>query len=151
MAKPLPFQAPKADPKMELQRRLVEAPHRHAEALIVFYELLGEAHKQGLLDALHGAVAAKDTIATEAAKYAAEPVNINTLRHILAVGKMVGSLDPEPIAKLARETYGAMREHKQASEPPSMWQLFKRMFHADTRRGLAFLTSMLAALGRASR
>lgn len=151
MANPLPFQPPKADPRMELQRRLAEAPHRHAEALIVFYELLGEAHKQGLLDAMHGAIAAKDTIATEAAKYAVEPVNINTLRHILAVGKMVGSLDPEPIARLASETYGAMRQQKQQSEPPSMWQLFKRMFHSDTRRGLAFVTSMLAALGRATR
>ena len=151
MAKPLPFQPPKADPQMELQRKLAEAPHRHAQALIVFYELLGEAHKQGLLDALHGAIAAKDTIATEAATYAADPVNINTLRHILAVGKMVGSLDPDPIAKLARETYSAMQQQKQQSAPPSMWQLVKRMFHADTRRGLAFVTSMLAALGRATR
>ncbi|MFP5236020.1 MAG: DUF1641 domain-containing protein [Acidobacteriota bacterium] len=151
MAKPLPFQPPTADPQMELQRKLAEAPHRHAEAIIVFCELLGEAHKQGLLDALHGAIAAKDTIATEAAKYAAEAVNINTLRHILAVGKMVGSLDPAPISRLARETSDALQQQKKQTEPPSIWQLFKRMFHADTRRGLAFVTSMLAALGRATR
>lgn len=151
MAKPLPFTPPHADPRMELQRRLAEAPHRHAEALIVFYELLGEAHDQGLLDALHGAIKAKDTMITELARYVADPVNIDTLRHIVAVGKMVGSLDPAPISKLAEEAYQARQHNQRPHKPPSLWQLFRRLFHEDTRRGLAFITSMLAALGRATR
>jgi uncharacterized protein YjgD (DUF1641 family) len=74
-----------------------------------------------------------------------------TQRHGIAVGKMLGSLDPEPISKLAAEAYAAMETHRQQKEPPSMWQLARRMFHRDTRRGLAFVTSMLGALGRASR
>ncbi len=151
MANPLPFTPRNVDPRMELQRRLAAAPNQHAEALLVAYDLLQEAHDQGILDALHGAIHAKDTIAGLAAEFAADPVNLNALRHVIAVGKMVGSFDPEPISKLAKETYAAMEAHRQATEPPSMWQLARRMFHRDTRRGLAFLTSMLAALGRASR
>jgi len=36
-------------------------------------------------------------------------------------------------------------------DAPSMSQLIRRLFHRDTRRGLAFVTAMLAALGRATR
>ena len=151
MAQPVEFTPKKADPRVELQRRLAAAPNEHAEALLVAYDLLEEAHRQGILDALHGAVKAKDTIVSLLAKFGAEPVNINALRHVIAVGQMVGSFDPEPISNLAREANAAMESQRRQSRPPSLWQLFKRMTHPDTRRGLSFVTSMLAALGRAWR
>ena len=73
------------------------------------------------------------------------------MRHVIAVGQMVGSFDPEPISNLAREAYTAMETQRRESRPPSLWQLFKRMTHPDARRGLSFVTSMLGALGRAWR
>lgn len=151
MAQPVPFTPHKADPRIELQRRLAAAPNEHAEALLVAYDLLGEAHDQGLLDALHGAIKAKDTIITLLAKFGTEPVNINALRHLIAVGQMVGSFDPEPISNLAKEACVAMETQRREVRPPSLWQLFRRMSHPDARRGLSFVTSMLAALGRAWR
>ena len=151
MAQPIAFTPQKTDPKFELQRRLAAAPNEHAEALLVAYDLLEEAHKQGILDALHGAVKAKDTIISLLAKFGAEPVNINALRHVIAVGQMVGSFDPEPISNLAKEAHTAMETESRESRPPSLWQLYKRMKQPDTRRGLSFVTSMLAALGRAWR
>lgn len=149
MAQPIAFTPQKADPRTELQRRLAAAPSEHAEALLVAYDLLEEAHKQGILDALHGAVKAKNTIVSLAAGFAAEPANMNALRHVLAVGQMVGGFDPEPISNLAREAYDATVSQRRESHPPSLWQLFKRMNHPDSRRGLSFVTSMLGALGRA--
>lgn len=151
MAEPIAFAPKKADPKTELQRRLAAAPNEHAEALLVAYDLLAEAHRQGILDALHGAVRAKDPIVSILANYAAEPVNINALRHVIAVGKMVGSFDPEPISVFSKEAQAAVETHKRESKPPSLWQLFRRMSQPEARRGLSFLTSMLAALGRATR
>jgi len=151
MAKPVAFTPRKADPRLELQRRLEAAPSEHAEALLVAYDLLEEAHKQGILDALHGAIKARDTIATLLAQFAAEPVNINALRHVISIGQMVGSFDPEPISNLAKEAHSAMDTQRRESQPPSLWQLYKRMNQPDTRRGLSFLTSMLGALGRAWR
>ena len=151
MAQPVPFTPKTADPRTELQRRLAAAPNEHAEALLVAYDLLQEAHNQGILDALHGAVKAKDTIISLLAKFGTETVNINAVRHVIAVGQMVGSFDPEPISNLAKEAYTAMETQRRESRPPSLWQLFQRMRHPDTRRGLSFVTSMLGALGRAWR
>ena len=44
-----------------------------------------------------------------------------------------------------------MEDRKRPEKPPTLWQLFRRMTHEDTRRGLSFLTTMLQALGRATR
>jgi uncharacterized protein YjgD (DUF1641 family) len=151
MAQPVAFTPKKVDPRLELQSRLAAAPNEHAEALLAAYDLLEEAHRQGILDALHGAIKAKDTIATLLAEFAAQPANINAVRHIIAVGQMVGSFDPEPISNLAKEAYNAMETQGRESRPPSLWQLYKRMNQPDTRRGLSFVTSMLGALGRAWR
>jgi uncharacterized protein YjgD (DUF1641 family) len=151
MAEPIAFKPKQADPRTELQLRLEAAPNEHAEALLVAYDLLEAAHRQGLLDALRGAVAAKDTITELIAQYSQEPVSVNLLRHVLAVGKMIGSLDPEPISKLSKEAAAAIETHRREEKPPSVWQLFKRIMQPDTRRGLSFLTLMLGALGRAVR
>jgi uncharacterized protein YjgD (DUF1641 family) len=151
MANPIAFTPKKADPRVELQRRLAAAPNEHAESLLVAYDVLEEAHKQGILDAVHGALKAKDTIISLLAKHGTKQVNINALRHVIAVGQMVGSFDPEPISNLAKEAYEAMETERRENRAPSLWQLFKRMTHPDTRRGISFTLSMLAALGRAWR
>ena len=102
MANQLAFEPRKTDPRIELRRRLEAAPDEHAEALLVAYDVLQEAHDQGILDAVHGALRAKDTIIGEVARYAADPAALNALRHVIAVGKMVGSFNPEPISNMAR-------------------------------------------------
>jgi uncharacterized protein YjgD (DUF1641 family) len=151
MANPISFTPKAVDPKLELQRRLAAAPNQHAEALLVAYDLLEEAHRQGILDALHGAIGAKDTILGILAKYSVEPESINGLRNLMALGKILGSLDPEPLSKLSKEMASAMESHRTERETPSLWQIFRRIREPESRRSLSLLTSVLAALGRATK
>lgn len=151
MANPIAFTPKSVNPELELQGRLAAAPRQHAEALLVAYELLGEAHRRGILDALQGAMGARDTIAGTIANYAAQPEGINALRNILALVKLLGTMDPEPLSRLSKEAYTALETHKPEEEPPTLWQLFKRLGHPDTRRGLSLLMAMLRGVGRASR
>ncbi len=151
MAKPIEFKTKSVDPKLELQNRLAAAPDQHAEALLVAYDLLGEAHRQGVLDALHGAIGAKDTIVASLAKYSAEPLSVNALRNLISFGKLLGTLDPEPLSHFSKETLTAMDTHRQEENPPTLWQLFKRIRQPETRRGLSLLTLLLGALGRANK
>jgi uncharacterized protein YjgD (DUF1641 family) len=151
LANPISFKPKSVDPRLELQRRLAAAPNDHAEALLVAYDLLEEAHKQGVLDALHGAIGAKNTIVGLLAKYSAEPVSVNAIRNVLVLGKMLGSLDPEPLSQMSKEVAGAMQAHQAESEPPSLWELFKRVRTPEARRALGLMTSLLGALGRSTR
>jgi uncharacterized protein YjgD (DUF1641 family) len=150
MADPIKFVPKSVDPKLELQRRLIAAPIEHAEALLVAFDLLEEAHRQGILDALHGAVGARNTIMGSLAAYSAEPVSINVIRNLLVLGKAFGSLEPEPISRVSKALFAATEEHKAEKEPPSLWQLFKRIRTAQARRGLSLMTRMLAAIGAAT-
>jgi uncharacterized protein YjgD (DUF1641 family) len=148
MANPIAFKPKSVDPKHELQRRLDAAPMEHAEALLVAYDLLEEAHRQGILDAMHGLIGAKDTIAGLLAKYAAEPISVNAIRNLMALGKVLGTLDPDPISNLSKEMAQAMQQHKLEQTPPSLWQLMKRATSSESRRGLSFVTLLLGAFGR---
>jgi uncharacterized protein YjgD (DUF1641 family) len=137
MANPIAFQPKPIDPKLELQRRLDAAPLQHAEALLVAYDLLEEAHNQGLLDLLHGAVGSKDAIMGKIAEYAKQPTSTTAIRNLLALGEILGSIDPELLAPTSPQ-----------QKPPSLWQIFRTMRSEDGRRGLGRMTALLTALGR---
>jgi uncharacterized protein YjgD (DUF1641 family) len=151
MANPISFTPKAVDPKFELQRRLAAAPNEHAEALLVAFDLLEEAHRQGLLDALQGAIGAKDTIVGLLAKYSAEPLSVNAIRNLLILGKILGTLEPEPLSQLSKDMAATIESHQREPEPPTLWQLFKRASSPDARRGLSLMTLMLSTLGRSTR
>lgn len=150
MANPIPFVPKFTDPQFELEHQVSAAPRQHADAILAAYDLLDEAHRQGVLDALQGAIGARDKITGTIADYAAEPEGINALRNLLALGKLFSTINPEPISRISKEAYTALEEHRAEPKPPTLWQLFKRLRHPDTRRGLSLVMGLLKGVGRAS-
>jgi uncharacterized protein YjgD (DUF1641 family) len=148
MAKPIAFKPITVDFKADLVRKLEKAPAEHAEALLLAYDVLEEAHKKGLLDLLHGAIGAKDTIFTTLSKYAAQPEGIAAIRNLLTAAKILTELDPEVLDQLSKVMGQATKEHQQEQKPPSLWQLAKRATSEDSRRGLSLMTLVLSGLGR---
>src|SRR5271170_1303099 len=148
MAKPIAFKPITVDFKADLVRKLEKAPAEHAEALLLAYDVLEEAHKKGLLDLLHGAIGAKDTIFTTLSKYAAQPEGIAAIRNLLTAAKILTELDPEALGRMMKAITSATREYKEEQKPPSLWQLFRRSTSEDSRRGLSFMTLVLSGLGR---
>jgi uncharacterized protein YjgD (DUF1641 family) len=148
MAVPIAFKPITADFEADAQRRLEDAPRQHAEALLQAYDVLEAAHKEGLLDLLHGAIGARYTLITTLSKYASQPEGVAGIRNLLTAAKMLTELDPEVLERLSKVVGNATKEHQQEKEPPSLWQLFKRANSEDSRRGLSFMTLVLAGLGR---
>lgn len=148
MAQPIAFKPVTVDWKADLQRKLERAPADHAEALLLAYDVLEAARKEGLLDLLHGAIGARDTIITTIAKYANQPEGVAAIRNLLTAAKLLTELDPEMLEHVSRALGNAAAQQKQEEKPPSMWQLFKRATSEDGRRGLSFMTLMLSGLGR---
>jgi uncharacterized protein YjgD (DUF1641 family) len=148
MAVPLTFTPLPVDHKKELQRRLEAAPVEHGEALLVLWDLLQTAHDQGILDLLDGMVSAKDTIAITMAKYAKTPEGIAAIRNLLTAVKLMGQLDPEVLDSLTGVLAKAAEEHKAESQPPSLWQIFRRATSVESRRAISFMTLLLQGFGR---
>jgi uncharacterized protein YjgD (DUF1641 family) len=148
MAQPIAFKPAPVDPHLELDRRLKAAPREHAEALLVAYDILQAAHDQGLLDAVHGLIIAKDTVFAKLADYAKLPEGIAGIRNLIATLKIFTALDPEVLDQLSKTIVSASADHKQEQKPPSIFQILKRTASEDGRRGLSFLTLLLTGLGR---
>lgn len=148
MANPLQFQPPRVDPRTELNRRLAAAPAQHAEALLVVWDILQSAHDQGVLDAVHGLIEAKDTVFAVVADYAKLPEGAAGIRNFLALSKIFASIDPDTLDMLSRSIVDAAAEHTREQKPPSLWQLARRAASEDSRRGLSLLTLVLSTLGR---
>jgi len=150
MANPLPFKPQVGDPHQELERRLARAPREHAEALLVAWDLLQTAHDKGVLDLAQGLVGGRDIIATKLAKAGNTPEAVAAVRNLIALGRVLASLDPATLDHLARALDGAARQKEAEEKPPSLWQLFRRVASEDGRRGLSFFTTMLTGLGRST-
>jgi uncharacterized protein YjgD (DUF1641 family) len=145
MANPIPFKPKKIDPRRELTNRLEAAPAQHAEALLVVFDILEEAHNQGLLDLVHGAVGSKNEIAAKLAYYAKQPLGKQALRNLLILGEVLGSLDPVILDNTRKQAFAPQQQ------PPSMWRLFRQAFSSDGRRGIAILLGFVSGLGKAAR
>ena len=148
MAKPIAFKPVPVDFKADLERRLEKAPAEHAAALLAALEVIAIAHREGVLDLLHGMIGAKDTIAAEIAKYAKEPEGIAGIRNLLTAAKILTQLDPEVLDHVSRAMASATEEHKREQQAPSLFELAKRATSEDSRRGLSFITLVLSSLGR---
>ncbi len=148
MANPIAFKPNPVDPKLELEKRLSAAPMEHGEATLVAWDVLQTAHDEGLLDALHGLVGAKDTIAGKLAEYAKLPEGVAGMRNLLSFAKILTTLDPEVMNCLANALDTAALQHRREVKAPSLWQIGRRLASEDSRRGLSFLTLMLSSLGQ---
>lgn len=148
MAVPLNFKPAPVDPHLELQRRLEAAPIEHAEALLVLYDIIQSAHDNGLLDTVHGAVFARDSIAGKLAEMARTPEGIAGIRNLLQSAKLLAAIDPKFLEDFSDALAHAGEQQQRERTPPSLWQIFKRATSDDGRRGLSFATHLLTGLGR---
>ncbi len=148
MARPIAFKPVTVDFKADFLRKLEKAPEEHAEALLLLYEVLEAARREGVLDLLHGMIGARDSIVSTISKYASQPEGVAAIRNLLTAAKMLTELDPEVLDRLMKVLAQANVEQRQEVAPPSLWQLFRRARSEDSRRGLSFMTLVLSGLGR---
>ena len=111
MANPIAFQVEKVDPRVNLQKRLDAAPDEHAEALLVAWDLMQAMHDQGLLDTVHGMVRRKTRSSARLREYGKQPEGVAAIRNLIALARVLMTIDPEMLDSLARAVASAGQEH----------------------------------------
>jgi uncharacterized protein YjgD (DUF1641 family) len=165
MAHPIVFKPVPVDPHLELMHRVEAAPREHAEALLVLWDLLQTSHDKGLLDLALGLVQGKDIITGKLAEAANLPESVAAIRNGMALARVLGSLDPDMLQRLAKglddaskqkvaseqqaAMHGSQEKAKSDEKTPGLFAIAKRALSADGRRGLGFATELLVSLGRA--
>jgi uncharacterized protein YjgD (DUF1641 family) len=170
MAHPITFVPQKHDPRKELMERVEAAPHEHAEALLMAWEVLQTAHDKGMLDLAKGLIGGKDVITGKLAEAANTPEVIAGIRNGMAMARVLGSIDPDMLQRMAKALDQAAEEklkaeneaalhgsasvghrNEERSKAPGVWTLMKMAFSKDVRSGLAYGLTIMAALGRAQK
>ena len=170
MAHPITFKPKPVDPQLELMKLVESAPREHAVALLALWDTLQTAHDKGILDLAKGLIGGKDIITGKLAEAANLPESVAAIRNGMAMARILGSLDPEMLQRMAKAMGGnpvqaeEQRQHKAEEEgrgsheepekeekPPSLWRIFRTATSADGRRGIGYTLGLLTALGRAQR
>jgi uncharacterized protein YjgD (DUF1641 family) len=149
MAPPVPFkQVIRPDPREDTRKRIENAQLEHGDAVLAAYDLLQKLHDSGTLDLLRGAAGARDALVNQLAEVLDTPEAVMALRNLIMMVKALGGIDlgflPETFEGIAQTA-----TEKTIGEPPSLWELSKRLRTKDARRGLAATVGVLEALGRA--
>jgi len=150
MAKYIEYKPAAATREEVLRRKLEDAPLDHAEALLKAYALLDAANQHGILDLLRGLISAEDKILDKVAGYASTQDGINTLRNLLVLGKLMGSIDPDLFGQGAKDlTATILQESKR--RPRGFLPAAQRLRKSDAQRGLSIIIAALESIGRTAR
>jgi uncharacterized protein YjgD (DUF1641 family) len=146
--KPKPF-----NPLEEVRRKLEIGTLEHTAAVLNGYRLLQTADDHGVLDLLRGMIVAGDVATTKAASFAATPTGIRTARNLLALGKIVGAMDPDFVHKAVADVTTSVEAEKAAhrDRPPTFWATARKIFSPDAVRGLSLAITVLSSVGRTVR
>ena len=150
MARPIPLELPKRDPREELRSRLEQAPVEHAEAVLAGFEVLQGLHDRGVLELLRGVLGGGDKILEIAVEATKTPEAIRGIRNLLILSKTFGAIDPELLKKFAEAVPDALvRAAKaQEKEAPGFWEGLRIVRSRNLRRGLAVMNGVFEALGK---
>lgn len=149
MAQPISLDITTHPHQVELLDRLSRAPEEHAAALLAGLDLLQLLHDHGVLDVLRGAVGAGGKLSERLSSAADSTDSIRALRNLVLMGKMLSSIDPENMRRIAaavEETIGPNVPPQR--EPPHLTSLLGYFRHNYLRRSLTLVIRFFAALGR---
>ena len=150
MATPIALELPKHDPREDLRSRLEKAPAEHAEALLAGFAVLQALHDQGVLEVVRGVLGGGNRILEIVVDAAKTPGAIRASRNIVIMAKILGSIDPELLKKIAAAIPDILAGEAKAqeTEPPGFWEALHILRSKDLRRGLAVVNNLLEALGK---
>jgi len=130
------------DSREDLLRRVEAAPHEHAEAVLAAYGVLEKLHEADVLSLLNGLLGAKNLVVDRAADVISSAEMVNLLRISLLAGGLLKNIHPDDLNDVLKES---------SQEPPSLFQILKRMTSKDARRALGAMGGLLNIFGAALR
>jgi uncharacterized protein YjgD (DUF1641 family) len=130
-----------------VDRRLRDAPHEHADAILSALELLQLLHDRGVLELLRGVVGAGDQLVNTLTSAADNPESLRAIRNFLLLTKFFASISPDVLNSVVQTVVeGAERE--KAHRPPSLLHLLRRLQSENSRHAIAVTLDLLESVGK---
>src|SRR6202021_3724065 len=104
MAEPILLNLPPRDSREALYQRLENAPHEHAEALLVTYDILQGLHHRGILELAKGALGSSEKVLQILVDTANTPEVIRGIRNAMILAKIADPIAPN-LLNLLQEVF----------------------------------------------
>lgn len=150
MAKPIQLDIPTRNREAEHRAMLATLPVEHAEALADLLALAEDLRRHNVINTLRGAVGAGGQLITYVAEAMAQPETARGLRNLIALSKLLGSINPELLETVQRslpESWTDPASRGETTKTPSLWKVGRTLTSPPARRALMGMGMVLAAVG----
>lgn len=149
MAKPIQLDFPPRNLEKERKQLLTDASLEHAEALNDLLDLAETLRRHNVLNTVQGLVGAGGSLTNHLAAAAARPESVRALRNLIALTRILGSLDPELIESVGKAIPPSWKDRNAREEAtaPSLWKVGKALVSPGARRALYGAAMVLAGVG----
>jgi uncharacterized protein YjgD (DUF1641 family) len=128
------------DARIDLIKKLEEAPVEHAEAILSAYELLQQLHEKGILELLTGVLTGGEAVLNHVVGLISSPTAITATRVGLMMVNLLGSIDADKISEALAAG---------SKKPPSLLAMGRQATSKEARAAMAVGLGLLTAFGEA--
>jgi hypothetical protein len=128
------------DSRLDLVRRIENAPREHAEAVLEAYDVLQRLHETGSLALVNGLLSAEDTVIARMSDVVSSKQAVTALRIALILGGILTSVDAESV-------HAAVKEAK--TRTPSFWKLLRTACSKEVRQTAGLGVALARIFGAA--
>jgi len=150
MAQPIQLDIPTRNREAEHRQMLVALPVEHAEALADLLALAEDLRRYNVINTVRGAVGAGGPLITQLSEAMAQPETARGLQNLIALSKLLGSINPELLETVQRSLPESWRDpaaRDDSTRTPSLWRVARTLTSLPARRALVGVGMVLAGVG----
>jgi uncharacterized protein YjgD (DUF1641 family) len=126
------------DSRLDLARRIENAPREHAEAILEAYEVLQRLHDTGAFGLVNGLLSAEDTVIDKVSDVVSSRQAVTALRIAMILGSALTSIDADRV-------HAAVTEAE--THTPSLWKLLRTACSKEVRKAAGLGLSLAQIFG----
>ena len=126
------------DSRLDLLRRIENAPREHAEAVLEAYDVLQRLHDTGALGLVNGLLSAEDTVIDKVADVVSSKQAVTALRIAMILGSALTSIDADSVDAAVAEA---------ETRTPSLWKLLRTACSKEVRKAAGLGLSLAQIFG----
>jgi uncharacterized protein YjgD (DUF1641 family) len=126
------------DSRLDLVRRIENAPREHAAAVLEAYDVLQRLHDTGALALVNGLLSAEDTVIDKVTDVVSSRQAVTALRIAMILGSALTSIDADSV-------HAAVTEAE--TQTPSLWRLLRTACSKEVRQAAGLGLSLARIFG----
>ena len=138
----------------EAVQEVLQAVTESKEALVVFLDILKEAHKAGVLDIIQGVLKAREDIGFIAVEQLNQPTMHHTIKNLVGIAEFLGKMEPDQLNLILNGVANGMEKMTDAKEEGKslgVWGLTKNLRDPDVTSTLSTAMEFMKGMGEVLR